>query len=290
MSTRNDPAPETTAAALLMIVRTTFYVPREFPLPSFSLGFTDSSQEKIQTQEGQGKPEPQVEKSMKTRVLIEGLNKLVEKIAKSEVKTALNFTEGKSPPIKKQTVGQIFDKFETPGMSNLMSNKMKEKCYLWATRIRTYGDKSTDEYDLVCTLNAQQLLISFGVSQMLQNMTIGNYAGGEFLQPKSKKLFMIKDYPMFIPFLDLKKLASHPYHWWIWMADGYVISRIRIYARGTSQEKRSPTNIVEVDHFRVEFASRILFHEMNHDRDTAIRKSEAMRLSKPSAVLLNPYC
>ncbi|KAL4374284.1 hypothetical protein AHAS_Ahas05G0166400 [Arachis hypogaea] len=46
----------------------------------------------------------------------------------------------------------------------------------------------------------------------------------------------------------------------------------------------------EVDHFRVEYASRILFHEMNRDRDTAIKKSEAIRLSKPSAVLLSPYC
>ncbi|RYR40296.1 hypothetical protein Ahy_A09g046021 [Arachis hypogaea] len=47
---------------------------------------------------------------------------------------------------------------------------------------------------------------------------------------------------------------------------------------------------VEVDHFRVEYVSRILFHEMNQDRDTAIKESEAIRLSKLSAVLLSPYC
>ncbi|KAL4381754.1 hypothetical protein AHAS_Ahas04G0165100 [Arachis hypogaea] len=46
----------------------------------------------------------------------------------------------------------------------------------------------------------------------------------------------------------------------------------------------------EVDHFRVEYASRILFHEMNQDRDTTIRESEAIRLYKSSVVLLNPYC
>ncbi|KAL4356528.1 hypothetical protein AHAS_Ahas09G0095700 [Arachis hypogaea] len=46
----------------------------------------------------------------------------------------------------------------------------------------------------------------------------------------------------------------------------------------------------EVDHFRVEFASRILFHDMNRDKDAAIKGSEAMRLSKPSAALLSPYC
>ncbi|RYR33231.1 hypothetical protein Ahy_A10g047789 [Arachis hypogaea] len=46
----------------------------------------------------------------------------------------------------------------------------------------------------------------------------------------------------------------------------------------------------DVDHFRVEYASRILFHEMNQDRDTTIKESEAIRLSKPSAVLLSSYC
>ncbi|RYR64048.1 hypothetical protein Ahy_A03g010198 [Arachis hypogaea] len=46
----------------------------------------------------------------------------------------------------------------------------------------------------------------------------------------------------------------------------------------------------EVDHFRVEYALQILFHEMNRDRDTAIRESEAIKLSKPSIVLLSPYC
>ncbi|RYR01743.1 hypothetical protein Ahy_B06g080606 [Arachis hypogaea] len=93
---------------------------------------------------------------------------------------------------------------------------------------------------------------------MLQNMAVGNHEGGEFLQPKTKKPFNIEDYKMFIPFLYLKKLASHPY--------------------------------TEVDHFRVEYVSRILFHEMNQDRDTAIKKSKAIRLSKPSTVLLSSYC
>ncbi|RYR11025.1 hypothetical protein Ahy_B05g079517 [Arachis hypogaea] len=45
----------------------------------------------------------------------------------------------------------------------------------------------------------------------------------------------------------------------------------------------------EVYHFRVEFASRILFHEMNQDRGEAIRGSDAESLSKPSSLLLTPY-
>ncbi|RYQ96945.1 hypothetical protein Ahy_B08g092895 [Arachis hypogaea] len=42
-------------------------------------------------------------------------------------------------------------------------------------------------------------------------MAIGNHAGGEFLHARTKKPFDIEDYKMFIPFLDLKKLASHPF-------------------------------------------------------------------------------
>ncbi|RYR33434.1 hypothetical protein Ahy_A10g048017 [Arachis hypogaea] len=48
--------------------------------------------------------------------------------------------------------------------------------------------------------------------------------------------------------------------------------------------------IDEVDHYRVEYASRILFHEMNQDKVEAIRGSNAIRLSKPSSLLLSPYC
>ncbi|KAL4365905.1 hypothetical protein AHAS_Ahas07G0152800 [Arachis hypogaea] len=245
-----DPVPEATAAALLMMARIASYVPRECPLSSFSLGFTDSSQEETQSQEGQGQPKSQVEKSPQTTVLIEELDELVEKIAKGGVKTALDSAEGKSSPIEKQTVGQIFDKFKTPTRSNLMSTKMKEKCYLWAIRIRTYGDISTDEYDLVCTLNAQQPLVLsrvhftslkatsyveadivtamclilnqenikrfqeeiYCLPPNIVNMAIGNHLDGKFLQPKSKKPFKVEDYPMLIPFLDLTKLASHPYY------------------------------------------------------------------------------
>ncbi|RYQ88522.1 hypothetical protein Ahy_B09g095660 isoform B [Arachis hypogaea] len=46
----------------------------------------------------------------------------------------------------------------------------------------------------------------------------------------------------------------------------------------------------EVDHYRVEYASRILFSEMNKERYRAIRESSAIRLSKPSSVLLSPFC
>ncbi|RYR09430.1 hypothetical protein Ahy_B05g077749 [Arachis hypogaea] len=145
-------APEATTAALMMMARTTSYVPKELPMPSFNLGSTDSNQEETLSQER--KPGSQKGKSPETPKLIEQLEELVEKITNNGVKTALDFTEGKSPPMEQLSAGQIF---ETP------------------------------------------------------NMAIGNHPGGEFLQPESKKPFMVEDYPMFIPFLDLKKLASHPY-------------------------------------------------------------------------------
>ncbi|KAL4390825.1 hypothetical protein AHAS_Ahas03G0183800 [Arachis hypogaea] len=222
-------------------------------------------------QEGQGQPGPQKVKSPETSKLIEQLEELVEKIVNSGVKKALDYAEGKSSPIEKQSAEEIFEKYKTPGRSKEMSAEMKEKCYMWATRVKTYGDGTTNEYE--------------------PNMAIGNHPEGEFLLPKSKKSFKVEDYPMFTSFLDLKKLASHPYKKFYILDPyhkecpskarmklntfvGYVISRMR----------------EEVDHFRVEFASRILFHEMNQDRDEAIRKSEAVRLSKPSSLLLSPYC
>ncbi|QHN81332.1 uncharacterized protein DS421_20g685910 [Arachis hypogaea] len=202
------------------------------PAPSKILDLTDSSQEEAPTQEGQKAKSPKIPK------LIEQLKELVEKIANSGVKTALDYAEGKSPPIKKQRAKKILEKFETPVKNKEMSAEMKEKCYVWATRVETYGDGSTNEYDPVCTLKAQDRVILSKVHFAslkaathieAENMAIGNHPDGEFLQPKTKKPFRIEDYPMFIPFLDLKKLASHPYiftpvcyseHWWIWVANG----------------------------------------------------------------------
>ncbi|QHO13362.1 uncharacterized protein DS421_15g514860 [Arachis hypogaea] len=143
---------------------------------------------------------------------------------------------------------------------------MKEKCYIWATRVKTYENGLTNEYDTVFTLNAQDRYILSKVhlaslaaethieaeivSDMclilnqqkikrfqeevyclppdIVNMAIANHPEGVFLQPKNNKPFRVEDYPMFIPFLDLKKLASHRYifapvchsqHWWLWLAD-----------------------------------------------------------------------
>ncbi|RYR51057.1 hypothetical protein Ahy_A06g026115 [Arachis hypogaea] len=192
-------------------------------------------------------------------------------------------------------------------------------------------------------------------------MAIANHPEGVFINPTSNRPFRVEDYPMFIPFLDLKKLASHRYsfapichkeHWWLWVADTrkrktFVLD---LFHKTCPADERKDINIFaymlraplkkhdkkintpyinisgqqisydcaiyvmkwleiiqseqikrgkyewdnwtqdKVDHSRVEYASQILFHEMNEDKTEAIRRSNAIRLSRPSSLLLSPFC
>ncbi|RYR51058.1 hypothetical protein Ahy_A06g026116 [Arachis hypogaea] len=143
-----NPTPEDYAAALMMMAQTASYIPKQGLIPSFSLGLTDSSQEESTLQEGGRAKTPETPK------LIEQLGELVEKIASSRVKT-----EGKTPHIHKQSGEQSFEKFGTPARTNEMTSDMKERCYIWATRVKRYADGTTNEYDNVCTLIAQDKYI-----------------------------------------------------------------------------------------------------------------------------------
>ncbi|QHO15962.1 uncharacterized protein DS421_10g299470 [Arachis hypogaea] len=329
-------------AALMMMARTASYVPKTDPVPSFSLGLTDSSQEGAK-QCGKGK--------------------------------------NKSPQIQRETGGESSGKFETPEGINKITDDMKQKCYIWGTRLKTDADGNTNEYEYMCTLIAQDkyILIRMHLASLQaksyiesENMALSDHPNGEFISPKTNKEFKVENYPSFIPFIDTKKLTSHPYifapvcysgHWWLWLIDttkrrchildplhkkapseerkqlnkftGYVFSKLITYAGGEplkkgekeketkasylkiSGQKTSydcaiyvmkwleliePENIKkgkyecdnwpqkEVDHYRVEYTSRILLSEMNKERDQAIRESNAIRLSKPSSVLLSPFC
>ncbi|RYR19316.1 hypothetical protein Ahy_B03g064072 [Arachis hypogaea] len=235
-TTKSNPAQED-AAALMMMARTASYIPKEGPMPSFSLGLTDSSQEEAATQEGAATQEEKRAKTPETPKLIEQLGELVEKVAGSGEKTE---------------------------------------------------DGNTNEYDAVCTLIAQDKYILSKLHFVslqadthieVENMAIENHPEGVFLQPKTNNPFRVEDYPMVIPFLDLKKLASHRY-------------LEIIQPENDKREKYEWDNWTqdEVDHYRVEYASRILFHEMNQDKAEAIRGSNTIRLSKPSSLLLSPYC
>ncbi|RYQ95474.1 hypothetical protein Ahy_B08g090778 [Arachis hypogaea] len=286
-TTETHPAAED-AAALLMMARTASYVPKTDPgVPSFSLGLTDSSQEGASTQE----------------------------------------TERAKSPEAANLIEQLDD---------LITDDMKQKCYIWGTRLKEDAYGNTNEYEHMCTLIAQDeyILIRMHLASLQAksdiesgNMALSDYPNGEFISPKTNKEFRVEDYPSFIPFIDVKKLTSHPY--------GYVFSRLITYAGGEplkegKKEKEIKSSYVkisgqkssydcaiyvmkwmelielenikkgkyewdnwpqeEVDHYRVEYASRILFSEMNKERDRAIRESNAIRLSKPSSVLLSLFC
>ncbi|KAL4381149.1 hypothetical protein AHAS_Ahas04G0104600 [Arachis hypogaea] len=315
-----------------------------------------------------------------------------------------------SPQIQRETGGESSAKLETPGGINQIPDDMKQKCYIWGTRLKEDAKGDTDEYEEICTLIGQgeyilmrTHLASFQAKSDIESqivsaiclilnqknekrfqeqiyclppdivsMALSDHPRGEFISPKTKKEFMVEAYPSFIHFIDRKKLSSHPYifapvchsgHWWLWLINtrkrkcqildplhkkapsderkdinkftGYVFSRLITYAGGKPLEKGEkekeikasyvkisgqktsydcaiyvmkwleliePENIKkgkyewdnwtqeEVDHYRVEYASRILFSEMNKQRDRAIRESSAIRLSKPSSVLLSPFC
>ncbi|RYR77307.1 hypothetical protein Ahy_A01g001742 isoform A [Arachis hypogaea] len=383
-TTKTNPAPEDTAA-LMMMARTSSYVPKKDSLPSFSLGFTDSSQEETTTQEGASTQDEHVAKTPETPTLLEQLENLVHKIASGGVTK-----EEKSPQIPKESAAESFEKFETPVRPNLDTTDMKQKCYHWAIRVKSYLNERTNEFDDIGKLQAGDIytLSKFHLASLapkmhieaevsrrsilsppdIVNMAIVNHPKGVFLNAKTNRPFRVEDYLMFIPFLNLKKLASHRYvnfctcrldHWWLWIADTrkkkfYIVDpvhnkspteertvlntfvvRIRNIIKkymlgGTSEFKGQgqgncstipshlgydcaiyvmkwleifePANIKrrkyewdnwtqdEVDHFRVEYAFRILFHDLNLDKHEAIRGSNAIRVSKPSSLLLSPYC
>ncbi|RYR37760.1 hypothetical protein Ahy_A09g042644 [Arachis hypogaea] len=343
------------AAALLMMARTAAYVPKTDPgMPSFGLGLTDLSQEGASTQETER------EKSPETATMLEQLDSLVQKLASSASKG-----KDESPQIQRETGGESSAKIETPGGINQIPDDMKQKCYIWGTRLKEDAKGNTDEYEEICTLIGQGeyilmrthlaslqaksdiesqivsaicLILNQKKEKRFQaqiyclppdivSMTLSDHPRGEFISPKTNKEFRVEAYPSFIHFIDRKKLSSHPY--------GYVFSRLITYAGGKPLEKGEkekeikapyvkisgqktsydcaiyvmkwleliePENIKkgkyewdnwtqeEVDHYRVEYASRILFSEINTQRDRAIRESSAIRLSKPSSVLLSPFC
>ncbi|KAL4329263.1 hypothetical protein AHAS_Ahas13G0282600 [Arachis hypogaea] len=331
------------------MARTASYVPKTDPMPSFSLGFTDSSQEETTMQEGASTQDEHRAKTPETPKLLEQLEDLTCYHWAIRVKTYAN---------------GLTDEFD-----NVCRLQAQDRYTLSKLHLASLTPKMHIEAEIVfamCFIVNQQNIQRFQeevycLPPDIVNMALANHPQGVFLQPKNNKPFSMEDYPMFISFLDLQKLKSHRYifapvchshHWWLWLVDttkrkfyivdplhnkspsdartvlntfvGYVISRIKdkdreivapylhILGQKTSYdcalyvmkwlEIFEPANIKrrkyewdnwtqdEVDHFRVEYASRILFHDMNLDKDEAIRESNTIRLSKPSSLLLSPYC
>ncbi|RYR16442.1 hypothetical protein Ahy_B04g073468 [Arachis hypogaea] len=344
----NHPAAED-VAALMMMAQTASYVPKTDP-------------------EGASTQETERAKSPEIANLLEQLDDLVQKIASSAAKE-----KSKSPQIQRETGGESSGKFETPEGINQITDDMKEKCYIWRTRLKTYADGGTNEYDHMCTLIAQD-------NYILNRMHLASLQAESYIESDNNiNVFTPKFTAMFINIVSAMciilnqkndkrfqeqnmALSKHPKgnsyhlkpiknsgcnttrifapvcysgHWWLWVIDTtkrrchildplhkkaprderkklnkfteYVFSRLRAYAGGKPLKKdekekeikasyvkisgqKSRYKFEEVDHYRVEYASRILFSEMNKDRDQAIRESNAIRLSKPSSVLLSSFC
>ncbi|KAL4365414.1 hypothetical protein AHAS_Ahas07G0103700 [Arachis hypogaea] len=222
-----------------MMARTAAYVPKTDPgMPSFSLGLTDSSQEGASTQETER------EKSPETATMLEQLDSLVQKLASSTSKG-----KDESPQIQRETGGESSAKFETPGGINQIPDDMKQKCYIWGTRLKEDAKGNTDEYEEMCTLISQgeYILIRMHLASLqaksdiesqivsaiclilnqknekrfqeqiyclppdIVSMALSDHPRGEFISPKTNKEFRVEAYPSFIEFIDRKKLSSHPY-------------------------------------------------------------------------------
>ncbi|KAL4371235.1 hypothetical protein AHAS_Ahas06G0145500 [Arachis hypogaea] len=68
---------------------------------------------------------------------------------------------------------------------------------------------------------------------------------------------------------------------WLEIVDPKKIKKRKIHMEELKTE--------QVDHFRLEYASLILFDEINQLKGKAIEESIAIKLFKSSATLLSPY-
>ncbi|RYR26181.1 hypothetical protein Ahy_B02g060355 [Arachis hypogaea] len=262
------------AAALLMMARTASYIPKTDPgVPSFSLGLTDSSQEGASTQETERAKSPEYAN------LIEQLDDLVQKIASSAAKG-----KNKSPQIQRETGGKSSAKFRTPGGLYQIMDDMKQKCYIWGTRLKEDADGNTNEYEEICTLIAQgeyilmrMHFVSLQAKSDIESQIVSAIC--LILNQKNEKRFQEQIYCL--PPILCYDCAIYVMKW-MKLIEPENIKKGKYEWDNWPQE--------EVDHYRVEYASRILFSEMNKERYRAIRESSAIRLSKPSSVLLSPFC
>ncbi|KAL4397065.1 hypothetical protein AHAS_Ahas01G0154600 [Arachis hypogaea] len=178
--------------------------------------------------------------------MLEQLDNLVQKLASNAAKG-----KDESPQIQRETGGESSAKFETPGGINQIPDDIKQKCYIWGTRLKEDADGNTNEYEEMCTLIGQGEYILMRMhlaslqaksdieSQIVSaiclilnqknekrfqeqiyclppprycdNMALSDHPKGEFISPKTKKEFRVEAYPSFIHFIDRKKLTSHPY-------------------------------------------------------------------------------
>ncbi|RYQ88297.1 hypothetical protein Ahy_B09g095573 isoform M [Arachis hypogaea] len=149
-------------------------------------------------------------------------------------------------------------------------------------------------------------------------MALSDHPKGEFISPKTKKEFRVEAYPSFIPFIDRKKLTSHPYifapvchsgHWWLWLINttkrkchildplhkkapsderkkinkftGYVFSRLITYADGEPLQKDENEKKIK--------ASYVKISGQKTSYDCAIYVMKWMELIEPENIKKGKY-
>ncbi|KAL4397235.1 hypothetical protein AHAS_Ahas01G0171600 [Arachis hypogaea] len=210
-----NPVPED-AVALMMMAWTASYIPKTDPMPSFSLSLTDSSQEEAATQEGMSMQDREKAKTLETP-------KIARTIRGSGTKNCKWWGDNKRKKFK----------FETPERTNKVTSDMKEKCYLWAIRVKTYADGLTNEFDTIYTLQAQD---RYTLSKLhLASLASETHIEAEIvsamcfiLNQQKIKRFQEEVYCL-PPDIVNMALGNHPkgifapvchsQHWWLWLAD-----------------------------------------------------------------------
>ncbi|RYR01255.1 hypothetical protein Ahy_B06g080127 [Arachis hypogaea] len=147
--TKVYPLLQTVTDAIMMIANVV--LKNDFPAPSFSLGFTQSSEEATLSQED----EPQTDNP----ILVEDLKELVEAVIDTGIAAALNFGREKGPSLEKvQPTMSFLDKFQTPVRQKQITDELKEKHFYWVTNIKTYEDENTNEWETIFILKHEKLL------------------------------------------------------------------------------------------------------------------------------------
>ncbi|KAL4275841.1 hypothetical protein AHAS_Ahas20G0147500 [Arachis hypogaea] len=294
--TKTNPALED-VAALMMMARTASYVPKTDPMPSFSLGFIDSSQEETTTQEGVSTQDEHRAKTPETPKLLEQLEDLFDNVCRLQAQdryTLSKFHLASLAPkmhIEAKIViamcfilnQQNIERFQEEvyclpldivnmALANHLDSIFTPVCHsfhwwLWIADTRKRKFYIVDPLHNKSPSDARTVLNKFVGYVISRIKDMDREIVAPYLKISGQKtsydcaIYVLKWLEIFEP----ANIKRPKYEWDNWTQD-------------------------EVDHFRVEYASRILFHDMNLDKDEAIRGSNAIRLSKPSSLLLSPYC
>ncbi|RYR74080.1 hypothetical protein Ahy_A02g008691 [Arachis hypogaea] len=290
-------------AALMMMARIASYVPKTDPVPSFSLGLTDSSQEGASTQETERAKSPETANFLEqlddliVSAMCHILNRKNDKRFQEQVyclppdivSMALSkHPKGEfiSPKTNKEFRVEDYPSFiPFIDAKKLTSHSyiFAPVCYsghwwLWVIDTTKRRCHILDPLHKKAPSDERKQLNKF-TGYVFSRLR--EYAGGEPLQKDEKEKQIKASYVKISGQKSSYDCAIYIMKW-LELIEPKNIKRGKYEWDNWEQE--------EVDHYRVEYASQILFSVMNKERDQAIRESNAIRLLKPSSVLLSPFC